>query len=265
MVQKQLMAGTFPIHYTISGAGEAVVLIHGFGQDGAIWQSLKVVLEKQYKVIIPDLPGTGNLESDITGITMETLAENIKLLLDKEQITLCSMIGHSMGGYISLAFAERYGYHLQRLGLFSSTAYADNNQKKEGRKKTIDFLSRHGTAMYLQQSVPKLFSPESNENNPAQIREIIQRYSNLSSASLVHYTEAMMNRPDRTAVLEHFAGPVLFIFGEQDTAIPIDQSLRQSHLPEISYIYIGTHSGHMGMLEETGFCIDAVTYFLSGK
>ena len=74
----------------------------------------------------------------------------------------------------------------------------------------------------------------------------------------------MMNRPDRTEIVKNFAGPVLFIMGEFDTAIPLEQSLKECHLPGISYIYVCTHSGHSGMLEEPEFCISAVRYFLSG-
>lgn len=244
---------------------ETVVLIHGFGEDSQIWENIAAGLEKDYHLIIPDLPGSGKAIEDIDGITMENMAEFIKALLDKENIAACSMIGHSMGGYITLAFAEKYPEMLNRFGLFHSTAFADSDEKKEARKKNIDFIHRHGSGKFQEQSVPKLFSKETNDKNPAIIRTIIDRYRNFSPDSLVHYTAAMMNRADRIHVLKSFPKPVLFIMGEHDTAVPLEQGLKQCSVPEFSYIYIATRSGHMGMLEEPEFCVNAVTEFLSGK
>jgi pimeloyl-ACP methyl ester carboxylesterase len=265
MAEKYLHTGRYPVHYTVSGNGDPVVLVHGFGEDSRIWHDLQESLEKEYTVVVPDLPGSGRSTTDVAGVTMEGLAETVKLVLDHENIRSCSMIGHSMGGYITMAFAAQYGGMLSRLGLFSSSAFADSDEKKAGRRKNMAFIAKHGTLKFLEQSVPKLFSPETNEKNPASVRYMIDRYSNLSPASLVHYTEAMMNRPDRTEVLKNFPGPALFILGEFDTAVPLEQGLKQSHLPGISYIYVCTHSGHLGMIEETEFCINAVKYFLAGK
>ncbi len=237
---------------------EHVILIHGFGEDSRIWYPFVKPLEQNYNVITPDL-------KDSEGVTMEILAEQINDLLEKENISSCSMIGHSMGGYVTLAFAEKYSQKLNRLGLFHSTAFADSEEKIAARKKNIEFIKKHGSKKFIEQSIPKLFAEESNKKRPDIVKEIISRYSNLSPDSLVHYTEAMMKRPDRIEVLKNFRKPVLFIMGEYDTAIPLEQSLKQCSVPEFSYIYIAAHSGHLGMIEEPEFCLNALQDFLSGK
>jgi pimeloyl-ACP methyl ester carboxylesterase len=265
MTEKYTQQGNNPVYYTVAGSGDPVFLIHGFGEDSRIWDGLSKSLENDYTVVIPDLPGSGRSMAETTGITMDSLAESIKLILENEKISKCAMIGHSMGGYVTLAFAEKYPEWLDRLGLFHSSAFADDEDKKAMRKKNMEFITKHGSLKFLEQSVPKLFSGESNEKSPELIREIVQRYSNFPPSSLVHYTEAMMNRPERTEILKNFPRPVLFILGEYDTAVPLEQGLKQTYLPVISYIYVCTHSGHMGMLEEPEFCINAVKYFLSGK
>jgi pimeloyl-ACP methyl ester carboxylesterase len=214
---------------------------------------------------VPDLVGSGRSTGNTEGITMDTFSEHLDLIIEKEKTGDCTMIGHSMGGYITLAFAERYPAKLDKFGLFHSTAYADNDEKKEVRKKNIEFIKKHGAAKFQQQAIPKLFSEQSRNKHPEIIKEIIDRYSNFSPTSLVHYTEAMMNRPDRIHVLKNFRKPVFFLFGEYDTAVPLEQGLKQCSIPEFSYIYIGAHSGHMGMLEEPEFCMKAVQEFLSGK
>jgi pimeloyl-ACP methyl ester carboxylesterase len=149
--------------------------------------------------------------------------------------------------------------------LFHSSAFADNEEKKDARKKNIAFIKNHGAAKYIEQSAPNLFSEESRDKNPSVVKEFVDRYSNFDASSLVYYTEAMMNRRDRTDVLKSFQKPVLFIMGEYDTAVPLEQGLKQCSIPEFSYIYICTHSGHMGMLEEPDFCLNALQDFISGK
>ncbi len=265
MREKTVQQGDVCVYYTVSGSGDPVVLLHGFGEDGQIWNELRDALEPDFTVIVPDIPGSGRSTGTDAETTIEKLAENIHLVLEEEQVGQCAMIGHSMGGYITLAIADKYPESISKLGLFHSTSFADSDEKKQARRKNIDFIIRHGALKFLEQSVPRLFSPETNEKNPGLIKETIRQYRDFSPDSLVHYTQAMMNRPARTEVLEHFPGPVLFIMGEYDTAVPLEQSLKECHIPGISYIYIGTHSAHMGMLEEARFCTDAVNYFLSGK
>jgi pimeloyl-ACP methyl ester carboxylesterase len=242
---------------------ETVVLIHGFGEDSQIWNTITPELNDNYDIITPDLPGSGKLSTEnIEDASMESLAEHINSLLLQKNVDTCTMIGHSMGGYITLAFAEKYPEKLNRFGLFHSTAYADSDEKKHARKKNIEFIRKHGSAKFLEQSVPNLFSKEFAEKKPAILKEFIDRYRNFPPDSLVHYTAAMMNRPDRIQVLKTFPRPVLFIMGEHDTAVPIEQGLKQCSIPEFSYIYIATHSGHLGMIEESEFCVKAIKEFL---
>jgi pimeloyl-ACP methyl ester carboxylesterase len=265
MNESLLHIGDSVLSYRNGGSGEAVVLVHGFAEDGNIWNGIEQHLEQEFNVIVPDHVGSGKSKGNTAGITMEKMADDIKAILDRENIGSCTMIGHSMGGYVTLAFAEKYPEKLSRFGLFHSSAFADSDEKKENRRKNIDFIKKHGTAKYLEQSVPKLFSPLTNEKNKALVTSIIDRYSNFSPDSLVHYSEAMIMRPDRTDILKNFDKPILFILGEFDSNIPLEQGLEQCKMPGNSYIYICTLSGHMGMLEEPAFSLESIRYFLSGK
>jgi pimeloyl-ACP methyl ester carboxylesterase len=161
-----------------------------------------------------------------------------------------SILGHSMGGYIILAFAEKFPQYLNAFGLFHSTAYADSEEKKNTRKKGIEFIKQYGAFEFLKTVVPNLFSPDSKEKMPGKISDFINSLHNFSPTALVSYYEAMMQRPDRTDVLKKSKIPVLFIMGKYDTAIPLEDGLEQCHLPEKSYIHILHKSGHMGMMEE---------------
>lgn len=243
------------IFYRTEGKGEPIVFIHGFAEDGTIWNNQIEFLQQYFLLIVPDLPGSGKsitLSTDNNQLsTIEYYADCIKQILTEEKISSCIIIGHSMGGYIALAFAEKYPENLKAFGLFHSTAFADSEEKKTMRRKSIDFINKHGVAEFIKQSTPNLFSASFKEKHPEIIEELIHRYDNFNTVSLVSYYEAMMQRPDRTTVLENFKKPVLFIIGEKDNAVPLDQSLKQSHLPQISYIHILENAAHMGMFEET--------------
>ena len=183
-------------------------------------------------------------------MTIESMTAAVKDMLDRESIERCILIGHSMGGYIALAFAEAYQERLSAFGFFHSTAYADTEEKKAGRLKSIAFIREHGAEPFIRQSVPNLFAPETREDRPGLVEDMIGRYRSFSADALAAYLDAMMKRPDRVSVLAQSEVPVLFIIGEKDQVVSPEQALAQVAVPALSYIHILPKAGHMGMLEE---------------
>ncbi len=241
------------IFYQVEGSGKPVLLLHGFGEDGDIWKHQVEKLKRNYLLIIPDLPGSGQSEMLVGKCTLKDYAEVLKAIVVKEikgEKSLFAMIGHSMGGYITLAFAEKYPQLLNSFGLFHSSAYADSDEKKETRKKAIEFIIKNGKESFLQTSVPNLFSEKTQKEKSELIGELLKLANKSSSEALIQYYEAMILRPDTTNVLKSFSKPVLFIIGKHDTAVPMNDSLEQSHLPENPIVHILQNSGHEGMLEE---------------
>lgn len=260
-MQRTLMVNDHAISYRILGKGNPVMLVHGFGEDSRVWEKQETVLQQHFQLIIPDLPGSG--KSDLTeDVSMEGMARVLKGILDDQGIGSCIMIGHSMGGYITLAFAEMYPSSLAAFGLFHSSAYADNEEKKTARRRGIEFIREQGPEKFLEQATRNLFSDETKKNNPAEVQEFIDRFTNFPAQSLVNYYEAMMRRPDRTAVLKDFAGPVLFITGKFDNAVPPEHTLEQCHLPRLAYIQLLMYSAHLGMVEEAALSTGFLEKFL---
>jgi len=243
------------------GSGNAVVLLHGFGEDSSIWNEMTESLSAMYQFIIPDIPGSGN-SSMLSGenISMEDYADSLFAILQKESIKKCTLIGHSMGGYIALAFAEKYPQLLHGFGLFHSSAYADDDSKKETRKKAIEFIQTNGVDAFLKTSTPGLFMDATASKND--IDDLLQKGKLFTPEALIQYYGAMIARPDRTHVLRNFEGPILFMLGAHDKAVPFEQGLEQSHLPGQSHIHILRNSAHMGMLEEKEKSLLNLTDFL---
>ena len=235
------------ISYEDTGHGDVLVLLHGFGEDGTVWKHQVLEFQERYRLIVPDLPGSGLSPLSIS--TMETLAAHIKSLLDNEKIRHACLIGHSMGGYVALAFADAYPEMLKGLGLFHSTAKADSPEKQQARKKGITFIRENGSAPFLKQSTPNLFAEKYKLENPGEVSALIQRGATFNPESLIAYYEAMLRRPDHTKVLESMRVPVLLIAGALDTAIPLPESLSQAAMADTTYFHILEDAAHMGMWE----------------
>lgn len=226
----------------------AVLLIHGFSENNQIWQHQLDTLSEQFNVIVPDLPGTGNTPVT-TPLSIESMAEYVYSLLQSAGITRATVIGHSMGGYVALALAEKYPSLVQGLGLFHSTAAADTEEKKEARRKSINMIEKYGNEAFVKQTMPNMFSPAYKKEHPEQIESYIQMCLQCPQSTQIAYYEAMIQRPDRTPVLSSVSVPVLFVIGKDDNAIPMQQVIPQVSLPRISSIHIFEDTGHMGMWE----------------
>jgi pimeloyl-ACP methyl ester carboxylesterase len=242
------------IFYRTTGKGKPVVLIHGFAEDGDIWKNQIEFLRAYFYLIIPDLPGSGRsaIISRQPAVGIEDYAEVIKAILNEEKISQCSMVGHSMGGYIALAFAEKYPEILASIALVHSSAFADSEEKKANRLKSIEFVKKNGAYEFLKAVIIDLFTEKWASENTAAVETQVEKSKSFTDEAIIQYYRAMIARPDRTAVLKNFPKPILFIIGEHDKAIPFEQSMQQSYLPVQSHIHILRNSAHMGMLEEAG-------------
>jgi pimeloyl-ACP methyl ester carboxylesterase len=237
------------IAYRVIGNGHPVMLVHGFGEDGQVWRNQIDFLKDKFQLIIPDLPGSG-LSELIDDMSMSGMAEVLHAIIHEENIDRCAVIGHSMGGYITIALVENYWNHVNAFSLFHSSSYADGEEKKAARRKGIDFINQNGAFEFLKIATPNLFSESTKDEKPELVDEQLAMLHNFLPQALVSYYEAMIQRPDRTEILRQTTVPVLFVIGKYDVAVPPEDSLQQSHLPQKSYIHILEHSGHMGMLEE---------------
>lgn len=245
------------IFYRKEGKGKPVILVHGFGENGNLWNRQIDALKKKNLLIIPDLPGSGNSEMLDGEVSITDYADVLKTLADEvifknreSNNGQFSLIGHSMGGYITCAFAQKYTELLSSFGFFHSSAFADSKEKKEVRKKGIEFITKNGSEPFIKTLAPNLFSEKSKKENPGLVSELIEIGKSISPEALIQYYRAMMARPDRTSVLKTFEKPVLLIAGKVDPVVPLEASLEQFKMPLISSVHILQNSGHMGMWEE---------------
>jgi pimeloyl-ACP methyl ester carboxylesterase len=236
------------LFYTTQGEGFPLVFIHGFCEAATMWDDFVLPFFTNYQVITLDLPGFGQSEIQ-SAHTISNYAEAVKTVLDILNIEKCMLIGHSMGGYAALAFAELYPQYLKGLALFHSHPFEDSEEKKKNRKKTIQFIQKYGNAPFLGQMIPSLFTKHFAKANKNLVNKMIDDATAFPESGIIAGLEAMINRPNRAAVLENIDVPVLLIIGKVDEAVPYQSSLEMSCLAKVTDLQIMENIGHMGMFE----------------
>jgi pimeloyl-ACP methyl ester carboxylesterase len=251
--------------YEEEGTGEPIVLLHGFCGSWLYWEKVIPSLALYGRVIAPDLRGHG--ESSSAGseaeYDMERLADDAAALLDALDIERATIFGHSLGGYVALAFAEKYPARLQSLGLVHSTAYGDTEQAKDNRLKAVDTIREQGVAAFVDGLVPKLFAPANRENRPEWVEQAKRIGYGTSAEGAAGCALGMRARPDRVSVLEKLEMPVLLLAGQSDEVIAPEKRFPVAG-PNVTAVTLEA-VGHMSMLEDAAALVDSLGAFLKGS
>ena len=234
------------LNFEIKGtANNHLVLLHGFMENLFIWDEMEVELLKNFKLVKIDLPGHGKSEVFSEIHSMEMMAEKVKEVIDFLKIDQFHLLGHSMGGYVSLAFAEKFPEKLKSLTLFFSTYFADDEEKKLQREKNLRII-KENFKTYVNAGIPNLF----NENERASLQEKITLAKEIALSTnndgVLAAVKGMIKRTDKSEVLENFEGKILVICGKHDSAVNSDKTIQ--NLPNKknvkSYILDCGHNGH---------------------
>ncbi|MGR3812042.1 alpha/beta fold hydrolase [Jiulongibacter sp. NS-SX5] len=233
-----------------------VVLLHGFGENPDIWDTFIPLLPDEYTFITLDYSKIAFCQS------IDQYAQWVHTEIEQRNITRFVLIGHSMGGYISLAYAEKHAEYLAGLGLFHSTSFADSVDKQKTRDKTASFIKRKGSAAFIEGFLPNMYNEDFKRKNSVYIRQQLDDNKKLPEEALIQATMAMKVRPDRNKVLSSLDVPVLFVVGKQDNFIPYEDALKQIDLLKKPYVLISDHIAHAGMLEAPHSCAGLTKDFL---
>jgi pimeloyl-ACP methyl ester carboxylesterase len=236
------------ISYTDEGTGHCIVLLHGYTESLKIWKKFDEVLSRTFRVITIDLPGFGKSECVAEVHTMELMADVVCEVLRSVKVAHCLMTGHSMGGFVTLAFARKYPEMLLGICLFHSHPFEDTPEGKVNRERTIGIL-KENRQNYIFQFIPSLFAPEMRERHAAAIEKLVKQASEITIESLIAATEGMKLRPDSSELLKTLEIPVFFIVGMKDSRAPLDRIGEMLLLPKHSESLILKDIGHMGYIE----------------
>jgi pimeloyl-ACP methyl ester carboxylesterase len=250
------------ISYIDEGNGkEAVVLLHGFCGSAAYFEKIIPVLSKKYRVIAPSLRGHGKSSAVSDPYTIEDMATDIYQLLNNLEINNVVMFGHSLGGYVTLAFADRYPENLSGFSLIHSTAHPDNDEAKQSRNINIELICEYGIEPLIEGLVPKLFASSHVKTMSEEVELVKEIGLNTSVTGAKGALKAMRDRPDRNFVLRETKVPVLLIAGKDDQIIPQEKVFSEEN-PLIERVIMGD-TGHMGMVERPEKLVLIMSEFLN--
>ena len=240
--------------YERHGKGTPLVLLHGYPLDHHLWDEVVPLLKDTFDLIIPDLRGFGESTTVDTPYTMDDLATDIAGLLGHIGIQKTAIAGHSMGGYVALAFARLYPTRVTGLGLVSSQVLADPSDRKEGRYKSAAEVAEKGIGSVVEAMTTKFTS---DPRLQVFARESMQKQK---PAAYIGALKAMAERADSTPLLSTITYPVVIVHGDADVLIPIDRArevkaaIPRAHLIELSGV------GHMPMMAAKEQTADALKH-----
>lgn len=232
------------ICYSDQGKGEVIVLLHGFCGSAEYWEKVIPELIKDYRVIAPDLRGHGASDAPLGAYTIEQMADDVLSLLNTLEIQECYLLGHSLGGYITLSFAQRHASRLKGFGLIHSTGYPDSEEAKENRLRSVSLIQNEGIFAFVDQLVPGLFAPGAATQLVERAKEIGYKTPPQGAAGAAL---AMRERPDRRDVISATALPVLLVAGAEDSKVAPAQTFTSDNRNLTKVTLDGV--GHMSMFE----------------
>ncbi|MGQ9621614.1 MAG: alpha/beta fold hydrolase [Bacteroidales bacterium] len=251
------------VFYTDQGNGTPIMLIHGYLETSEIWESFAAKLAGTYRVLAIDLPGHG--QSDIYNSThsMEFMASVAEGLMNNTGVDRAFVVGHSMGGYVTLAFLEMVPHKLSGYCLFHSHPFADSTEVLKRRENEINMVEAGKKFMLYPDTVRRMYADSNFEKHHKEFERSKRIASEISSEGITAVLRGMMTRPSRVHVMEEGKVPCLWILGEKDNYIQCEQMKSRVKLPPNAELVILNDSGHIGFIEEEEKSLIVLNNFLS--
>ena len=234
------------IFFSQAGKGETVVLLHGFLESSFIWDYLTPLISKNYCVITIDLLGQGKTGCLGYIHTMEQMAEAVEAVLSHLKIEKSILIGHSMGGYVALAYAELNPEKVNGLCLMNSTALDDSPEKKTNRERAIEAIKQNHKT-FIRLSIANLFRPKNRTIYSNQIKKLTEDALQFPIQGIIAALEGMKIRKNRVELFRNATYKKMMIISHKDPALQFDSLINQTKNSDIEIVEFP--DGHMSFIE----------------
>ena len=250
------------VMYADNGKGNPIVLLHGYLESQEIWFSFAEKLIKLgHRVITLDLPGHGFSGSVGTEHTMEQLAGAVNTVLTEQKVEKCVVVGHSMGGYVALAFAKAYPEKLAGLCLFHSTPNPDSEEKKVNRDREIELIKTGKKELIVKTHIPSAFAKENLKRCADMVEEVTLMALETDNDGIIANLNGMKVRPDSNDFLKTLTQPVLMLFGAKDSYIAPEVAATLADQFPMHRTVMLENSGHLGFIEEEKRSVEIISEF----
>ena len=234
------------IDYDVVGSGDPIVLLHGFLENSTMWKNLLPSIALSNKVITIDLLGHGHTACLGYVHTMEMMAEAVDAVLIHLEIKDANFIGHSMGGYVALAYVELFSKKVKSLCLTNSNSSADNLERQLNRDRAIAAV-KHNHKTFISMSVSNLFAPDNRERFSSEINQVKKEALKMPVQGIIAALEGMKIRKDRTTLFREAKFKKMLIIGRRDPVLDYDSLIEQISGSDIEIVEFP--DGHMSHIE----------------
>jgi 3-oxoadipate enol-lactonase len=243
---------TIKLYYEEIGCGIPLILLHGFPLDHSIWYPVVEQLKDRARLILPDLRGHGKSPAVGDSFSMRMMADDVARLMDDLKINKAILVGHSMGGYISFAFAAAFPGRLSGLGLVATQSVGDTLERRQTRYKTIEDVRKHGLAPFAKEMTQKL------TNHPDLSSQVERMILASSPQGVIGALKGIAERADSTEILSAISVPSVVISGKEDVIIPLQRAEMMAQMLGHAWLIEIPHAGHLPMLEAPQETADAL-------
>jgi len=249
------------IFYTDQGSGEPILLLHGFLENSTMWDFLLPSLAKTYRIICIDLLGHGKSECLGYVHTMDDFSEVVLSVMSELHLNQSILIGHSMGGYVGVAFAKAYPEKVKALCLLNSTPEADKEERKLLRIRANQ-MAKTQFEQLVRMSFINLFDPSSKAIFNETITEALDHALQTPVQGYIASNEGMRLRKDTSTFFQEALFTRGMILGENDYLINA-QEQKEKFNSYIEYFSIIKGGGHMSHISNREAVIQQILNFLN--
>jgi len=241
----------YHIFAKVEGDGQPLLLLHSYWGGQCLFDRLSASLSSHMKVIRIDLPGHGKSGTPPDDYTFDRFAVVINKLLSGLHIEgKVSVIGHSMGGYIAMAFASVYPERIASLILMHSPTKAADLQSIRLRDREGRLLVKGKRDLLLQLMIPSNFAPVNLCTMKSEIEMLEKTCSEVTLEGALGSIHAINNRANSLNVLRNAQYPILIIIGKYDRVYSATEQLDDASQISNAEVQLLEKSGHLGFMEE---------------
>lgn len=235
-----------PLFYSSKGIGNPIVLLHGFLESSSIWDPFTEKLSEKRQVITIDLPGHGKSGNFEETHSMELMADAVFSIIQELNIKQVTLVGHSMGGYVSLAFCKKFPILPKGIVLLNSTPESDSEERRINRDRAIKIV-RNNKGSYISMAISNLLSANNRELFPEQLEKLKKEALKLSEEGIIAALKGMKIRTDETSTLTLYNGPKYMVAGDKDPVLNFSDAELVAN--KTNCVFLPLSGGHLSFIE----------------
>jgi len=265
-------AAGITVHVWDTKAGEkTIILLHGYLETMYVFSELIDQLKHKYRIVTLDLPGHGLTDSAPAGkdgLSVNSVQFDVPVIagvMEKCHISKAILCGHSMGGFIALEAIRQRPELFEKVILMNSHPYPEPSELTPSRQREIEIIRQEKLPLLASASIPKMYFEENLRRCDDKVMETVELCETHDPEGIIASIRGIVSRPDLQDVLKSTTVPVMLIYGDHDTYLPLEKvEMMKQDFPAVNYRLIPS-TGHNSFVENLPEVVNALTLFCGNE